>query len=158
MQQLSRNTVAYISLGLLAVFTVLGFWFGTPKPTEDMNFTDLLSTFFSDPKTRSIFLAITIDVVTGIAAALHLHTFDLQRSATFYASNIMPYVLGYLLVWSLALLGLDTLLPQMWQEALASIGSGVIVSALGGSIMDNVSRLRAPVVDTDVKDAGAGVI
>jgi len=138
---MSNRALTVLAIGLVIVFTIVGIWFGTPQPTADQTFTGVLRRFGTDSKTRTILAFILVDVVTAIMAALRNNTFDGRRLAAFYASNVTPYVLGYLLVWILVLLGLDTLLPQEIQTGLASVSFAMIATTLTHSIIDNLQKL-----------------
>lgn len=150
----NRNVPIILAVVLVIVFTIVGIWFGTPEPTQDQTFTSVLRRFGTDSKTRTILAFILVDVVTGVMAAMRLGTFDGQRIAAFYMSNVIPYLLGYLLVWVLVLLGLDTLLPQAIQTGLASFGFAMITTSLAYSVMNNLQRmgtaLAMPNADTTV--------
>jgi hypothetical protein len=130
-----------LAIALIVVFTIVGIWFGTPEPTTQETFTGVLRRFGTDSKTRTILAFILVDVVTGVMAAMRLGTFDGQRLAAFYMSNVIPYLLGYLLVWILVLLGLDTLLPQTVQTGIASFGFAMITTALSYSVLNNLQRM-----------------
>ena len=151
---LGPNTYPILALLLVLVFTVVGVYFGTPQPTSDQTFAGVLRRFGTDDKTRTILGFILADVVTGVMCALRLRIFDMQRLANFYASNVVPYILGYLLVWVLTLLGLDGVLPPALQTGLASLGFAAIVTTLTGSIIDNVQRMTTQLSFTAVSDAG----
>jgi len=141
---LGPNTYSILAVVLIIAFTAIGLWFGTPEPTNGQTFADVLRRFGQDSKTRTILAFILVDVVLGVMCALRLRIFDIQRLATFYASNVLPYILGYLLVWILVLLGLDGFLPPMIQDGIASLGFSMIVTTLTGSIIDNLQRMTTP--------------
>lgn len=146
---LGKNTASTLSLILVIAFTAIGIWFGTPEPSADQTFAGTLRRFATDDKTRTILAFILVDIVTGVMCALRLRIFDIQRLAGFYASNVVPYILGYLLVWILTLLGLDGVLPVQLQAGLASLGSAAILTTLTGSILDNMQRMSAPLSYTE---------
>lgn len=146
---LGKNTYAWLSLALVVCFTLLGIYYGTPEPTTDQTFPGVIRRFGSDDKTRTILAFIIVDIATGIMAAIRLRIFDIQRLANFYASSVIPYLFGYLLIWILTLLGLDAVLPQSIQTALASLGFAAIVATLSGSILDNVHRMTTPLSYTE---------
>jgi len=137
----------YVGLGLIILFALLGAFFGTPEPSGS-TFGDTIRAFASDDKTRMIIAAILIDVVLGISAAMRIGTFDAQAVAKFHSSNVLPYVLAYLMLWSLQVFGLGSALPSTMSDAIASVSFGTIVTTLTGSIFNNVNRLRTPIVPT----------
>ena len=147
---LGRNAYSVLAVVLVLVFTVIGVWFGTPDPQAGETFAGTLRRFATDDKTRTILAFILVDIVTGVMCALRLRIFDMQRLANFYASNVVPYILGYLLVWVLTLLGLDGVLPPAVQSGLASLEFAAIVTTLTGSVIDNVQRMTTPLSFTDV--------
>lgn len=137
----------YVGLGLIVLFALLGAFFGTPEPSGS-TFGDVIRSFATDDKTRVIVAAIVVDVVLGIAAAMRIGTFDMQQVAKFHSSNVLPYVVAYLLLWSLQVFGLAGALPLVLSDSIASISFGTIVTTLTGSIFNNIERLRAPIVAT----------
>lgn len=145
-----------LALALIAGFTIIGIWFGTPEPITGETFAATLRRFGNDDKTRTILALILTDIVTGVMCALKLRIFDMQRLAGFYGSNVVPYILGYLLVWVLTLLGLDGVISPLIQQGLASLGFAAIGTTLTGSILDNVQRMRTPLAfhSSDVTTAG----
>lgn len=151
---LGPNTYSILAVVLVITFTAVGIWFGTPEPSPDQTFTGVLRRFGTDDKTRTILAFILVDVTTGVMCALKLRVFDIQRLANFYASSVVPYILGYLLVWVLVLLGLDSVIPPSIQTGLASLGFSMIVTTLTGSIIDNVQRMSTPLSFTATSDAG----
>ena len=151
---LGDNIYSILAVLLLVVFTVIGIWFGTPDPVAGDTFGTMLRRFGTDDKTRTILAFILVDVVTGVMCALRLRIFDIQRLANFYASNVVPYLLGYLLVWILTLLGLDGAIPPALQTGLASLGFAAIVTTLTGSIVNNLQRMTTPLSFTTTADAG----
>lgn len=137
-----KNTYYVLSLALVVAFVGLGIWLGTPEPSPDQTFAGTLRQFATDNKTRTILALILVDVVTGIMKALRLRVFDPQQLARFYGSNVVPFVLGYLLVWVLSLLGLDAVLSPLVQDALASLGFAVISTTLTASIVENLQQVN----------------
>lgn len=151
---LGVNPYSWLALVLVVLFTVLGVWFGTPDPVSGETFAGTLRRFGTDDKTRAIIGFILVDVVTGIMCALRLRIFDMQRIADFYKSNVVPYILGYLLVWVLTLLGLDGVLSPPIQLGLVSLGFATIQTTLTASIIDNLQRMTTPLSFTKTSDAG----
>lgn len=139
-----QTVLAVTALIFVILFTLFGLWVGTPKPNDAATFAATLKAFASDTKTRIILSGILIDVITGIAAALHLRVFDPQAQARFYVTNVLPYVLGYFLVWCITLFGLESAVAPTMQETLASIGFAMIASTLTSSISANITNLRKP--------------
>jgi hypothetical protein len=59
----------------------------------------LISDFFNAWQVKTTIGLISIDVVLGLAAALRAGRFDFGKLAVFYKSNVLPYVLGYLVFY-----------------------------------------------------------
>lgn len=140
---MTRNMYYLLVIAVIVVFVVLGLWFGTPQPTTGETFAGTLRRFASDAKTRTMLGLILVDIITGVIKALRLGTFDAEQLARFYGSNVVPYVLGYLLVWVIALLGLDTIITPAMQESVASIGFAMIGTTLTASILGNLRAINA---------------
>ena len=143
-----KNTYYILALALVVAFVGLGLWFGTPQPITSETFAGTLRRFASDPKTRTMLAMILIDVITGVMKALRLRTFDAKQLARFYGSNVVPYVLGYLLVWVLSLLGLDSVLSPDLQNGLASLGFAMIGTSLTASIIGNLTAINRGTPET----------
>lgn len=141
----------YVGFGLLVIFVLIGAFLGTPEPIGS-TFGDTIRAFATDDKTRVIIGAILIDVILGVSAAMRIGTFDVTAIAKFHSTNVLPYVLAYLLLWSLQVFGLASALPLTLSDSIASVSFGTIVTTLTGSIVNNVGRLRAPVSTTSDND------
>ena len=114
-----------------------------------------LVAFATDPRTILIAVFILLDLGTGIMAALRTGTFDWALLAQFYRTNVLPYLLGYGLLYVLSgtiaallqnsdpqlrpfLAVLGTLVEQISQYG----GFGAILLALGTSIARNLSEIQ----------------
>jgi hypothetical protein len=139
----ASKTNAYFAIAAIFGFAVIGLIAGSPNVFTVDSFGDVLRSFATDAKTRSIFGFIFADVVTGVIAALRIGTFDAQRIAKFYATNVVPYVVGYALLWSVAAFGLADVLPADIGNGVASLGYAAIMASLGASTIDNVRRASA---------------
>jgi hypothetical protein len=109
-----------------------------------MNVETILQDFFTDPRTLAIFALILADVLLGIAAALKTAQFQWTVLANFYRTNIMPYVLGYLVAWLFAKFGLATILSQSGVEistAVFSVPVDVTLVASSGKSMQALGVL-----------------
>jgi hypothetical protein len=62
-------------------------------------FLTLLATFFASWQVRTIGALILTDVVFGVMIALRTSTFNFQKLADFYKSMVLPYILGYLVLY-----------------------------------------------------------
>lgn len=132
---------AYATGALVIAFMLVGLYFGVePDLARAGTFGDVLRTFARETQTRSIVVMILIDVVTGVIAALRVGTFDGQRFAAFLGSNVLPYVLGYMLFWFLSYFGLSDLLAPPIAAIVANFGYAGVMSTLSMSIVDNSAR------------------
>lgn len=111
---------------------------------------------FHDVRTLTLFALIVADLVLGIAAALRSGSFDLQKLARTNTTNVVPYLLGYFLVYTLNALGLAPLLtPFLGPELAADLAPTgwfmLLATSLGGSLARHLLTLRqgppAPAVE-----------
>lgn len=138
----TNRTTAFAAIVAIMALSLIGLIAGSPNVFDVSTFGDVLRAFASDTKTKGIFAMILVDVVTGVIAAMRVGVFDPQRLATFYASNVVPFVFGYMLYWIVALFGVGEFLPPPIGEGIAAIGYGVIMTTLIGSTVDNLRRAR----------------
>lgn len=105
----------------------------------------LILRFVQDERTLILFGLIVVDLVVGIIAALRTGTFDPRAVGAFYRTNVVPFILGYLLVYTVSLWGIGTLIGPVWGEVTATVGSGPAILNLGTSIVRNLARIRPQV-------------
>jgi len=148
---------AFATGALVIVFMLVGLYFGVePDVANAGTFGDVLRAFARETQTRSIVTMILIDVATGVIAALRVGTFDGQKFAAFLGSNVLPYVLGYMLFWFLSYFGLSGLLSPPIAAIVANFGYAGVMSTLSMSIVDNgarASRGSVPPHDVDLPTA-----
>lgn len=144
----NQRNLSTLGLIFVVVFSGVALYLGAPNTQGKETFGGILYEFASDIKTKTIFVAIFVDVVTGVAASLHIGTFDPQKIAAFHKSNVLPYVLGYLMVWTLTAFGATDVLPASIGDGFAALCYGAIMTALTGSVIDNSARFRAQIVPT----------
>ncbi len=103
----------------------------------------LLRMFANDPRVRTLFGLILLDVVLGIAAAIRAEKFEWKRVGQFYKTMVIPYVLGYLAFWGAAfLLDPEWLGGAAWLiDAMQWAPWTALVAALVGSIVVNIRGL-----------------
>jgi hypothetical protein len=135
----NRTNYVFIVAGVV-VFALVGLWFGRPPELAPLTFGDILIQFSQDNRTRILLFAILVDVVTGIIGASRMGTADAQRTGAFFDTNILRYVLGYLLFYCITIFGLDGVLPEVFTNTLASLGYGAAMTSLTASIIDNSKR------------------
>lgn len=102
----------------------------------------LVLSFVQDERTLILFGLIVVDLVVGIIAALRTGVFDPRSVGQFYRTNVVPYILGYLLVYVISLWGIGALLGSVWGEVAATVGSGPAVINLSTSIIRNLAKTR----------------
>lgn len=138
---------AIFAAALVALFAIVGLYFGSPPDSSNgETFGSILRAFAREPQTRTILTWILIDVVTGVIAALRVNNFDGSQLARFMFSNVLPYVLGYMLFWYLNYNGLIDLLPAVVVNGIVSIGYATVMTTLSVSILDNIARAQAGTV------------
>jgi hypothetical protein len=95
--------------------------------------------FFVDARFHVIALMIFVDLGLGLSAAIRSGEFDWARVGDFYRSNVVPYVLSYLVLY----IAFDVMpgLGDFVDQALKSISFAAIVASLGGSIKKNLDKL-----------------
>ena len=102
----------------------------------------LLFAFLRDGRTQLLFAMIAVDLVTGVMCALRAGHFQWSKVALFYRTNVVPYVLGWLLVFLFGALGITSLFGQQWGEIVASAGYAPAIISLTASITENLAQLR----------------
>lgn len=100
--------------------------------------------FFRDERTLTLAALIAADVIIGIIAALRSGQFSFQQVANFYRTNVVPFILGYMLVYAITVLGVASLLGSIWGEIAATVGAGPAVLNLVTSIARNLVAIRTP--------------
>ncbi len=109
-----------------------------------MNILTVLTAFLNDQRTLTLLLLIVVDLVVGIIAALRAGAFAWRRVGDFYRTNVLPYLLGYGLVYAIGALGVGALLGPTWQEVVQTVGAGPAIISLIASIGANLLIIRAP--------------
>jgi len=71
----------------------------------------LLLEFWRAPQTRTILVLILLDLATGVMAAIRAGVFKWKELVRFYRTNVLPYVLGYGVAWSLVRIGWIAYIP-----------------------------------------------
>jgi hypothetical protein len=102
----------------------------------------LLLTFMMDGRTQLLFATIAMDVVTGVMCALRSGQFQWSKLALFYRTNVVPYILGWFVIFTFGQLGITVLFGDQWGEIVSSIGYAPALVTLGASIAENLSQLR----------------
>lgn len=105
----------------------------------------LVVAFLTSWQVKTLLGLIVLDVLLGVATSLKQRVFDFSKLAQFYASNVLPYIVGYLAFYvtvgfvippeSLGDLGTPV------NEATVTLAWGVLVATLLKSIMGNFQGL-----------------
>jgi phage-related holin len=93
-----------------------------------------LVTLLQAPQMRYIIILIAGDVVLGIIAALIRKNFRLGRLANFMFKPVLGYIFGFAII-----ILISQALPSL--AIIAQVSYILIILALIGSILNNVSRL-----------------
>lgn len=96
--------------------------------------------FFKSAMLQTIIGLIALDLLFGIWSAIKAGKFDWKKVGTFYRTNVIPYVGGYLTVFVAFSLvpGLEEMLAG--ELTVASLFSAIVFN-LGGSIIANLGKL-----------------
>lgn len=89
--------------------------------------SEFLSSFGSDVRTVTLFLLIIIDLVMGIIFALRHNVFSFHKVAQFYWTNVIPFILGYFLIFTITFYGLteyidEPLVSEVISQVTATVG------------------------------------
>jgi hypothetical protein len=104
----------------------------------------MLQDFATDIRTQAIFWLVIIDLITGVIAALRTRTFDFSRLGEWYFTNVLPFLIGHFMIFSLTYLGVDRLpeIRDLLFETLVTVGAGPAILSLITSIKENVQEAR----------------
>lgn len=92
-----------------------------------------------DLRLHLILALIGIDLILGICVAIRAGVFQWKKVGRFYQTNVIPYMLGYLVVYMIY-----KLVPAMQGvigEAIHLLLYGALLAGLIGSIFANVKNL-----------------
>ena len=108
--------------------------------------------FLRSPQVVTIVALIGADVLSGLGAAIKHKEFSWQRLADFYATNLLPFVIGYLAIWLVAEFAVADLLGDYAYIASQGVKWAAwlaIVGTLVGSIVSNLKEIGMPVEPPD---------
>jgi hypothetical protein len=140
-----KSFVLFVMLALLVVPLLMG---AAPNPQAPPQLADLLAlvtAFFVSWQVRMLGALILADVVFGLGVALRTNTFDLKKLGNFYKSMVLPYVLGYLVLYIIV----GFILPpdgqggpiDLLNQASVTLAWGALVGTLLGSLRENWNSL-----------------
>jgi phosphatidylglycerophosphate synthase len=107
----------------------------------------ILGSFWGEvsPKLLTLFGLILLDVLMGIARAVHQGQFEWKKVGQFYKSMVLPYIIGWLAVsltiWMISLEMLPAEVSVWLNPALLWTTWLVVAATIGGSIKENVVAL-----------------
>jgi hypothetical protein len=104
----------------------------------------ILINFLQDNRTLTLLGLIAVNLITGIMAALVTGRFLLGKVADFYRARVLPYILGYMLVYGLSVVGVAELLGPIAGELAAWAGLTIAVANLLDDIRRNLVDLGMP--------------
>lgn len=111
----------------------------------------LLKAFAESEEARLILGLILVDFLSGLAAALRTKSFQWKETADFLATNVLPYLIGYMGMWVVVELGLlgDSPILQMVAQY---FGAAAVVATLTASIAENLKELGQPPPPVDPEE------
>lgn len=126
-----------------------------------MDIGELLRSFFVDDRFEIVALALILEFALGVAAAVKLKQFRLSYLADIFRNDI----LGKVLPWGVLYAGYkyagehDLIIPGVDLELLMNGAWGIVMLALGGSILKSITDLGLSAPEgtkLTLKDAVAG--
>lgn len=108
--------------------------------------SDVLEMFFSAWQVKAMIGLVLLDVVLGVAAALRAGKFEFSRVAQFYQTNVLPYVLGF----GVLFVAINYVLPvtpdggtvvDFLNQGAVTTAWLALVANLGGSILQSFNAL-----------------
>lgn len=134
---LSIRMILVILLMVLALLMTMGFKAGAIMPRADpaeVLETALwyLGTIFADFRLQAVAVLIFLDLGSGLIRALRTSSFDPAKTANFYKTMVLPYLLGYVLWYVVVKTTVDT--AHLGQVGLW-IGEGMVDTAWGAFVV-----------------------
>lgn len=112
---------------------------------EQVNVGAMLAAFFLSWQFKTIAGLILADFGLGVAKALRVGDFEWTKLAAFYRSNVMPYVLGYMVLYGAVqfVIPAEAMdgLGETINQATVTLAWGALVGTLLASIGDNIKIL-----------------
>jgi hypothetical protein len=105
-----------------------------------MDWQALILAFFVSWQVRTLLGLIVLDVLMGVASAIKRGVFSWKVLANFYATNIVPYLLGYLAAY----LSINLIMPRdngLLTDGLVTLAWGALTGTLLNSIYSNLAEL-----------------
>lgn len=113
---------------------------------SNFDFSAILLAFFGAWQVKALLGLILLDFGLGAAAALRSGKFEFTRLAQFYQTNVLPYVLGFLVLF----VAISYVLPvtpeggtviDLANQATINVAWAALVANLAGSIMQSFNAL-----------------
>ena len=114
--------------------------------TNISGIVDVLSGFFDSWQVKALLGLIVLDLGLGIAAALRANVFDFQKVALFYRTNVLPYILGF----GVLFVAINYIMPvtpeggtiiDVANQASVTVAWAALVFTVGGSIAQSFNAL-----------------
>jgi phage-related holin len=80
------------------------------------------------------------NLVTGVAVSIYTRTFRLKEIGDFLLTRVLPYVLSYFAVVTVAVV------EPVWEKAVTVVW-GIIILALAGAILQNLKEMGIQIPD-----------
>ena len=100
----------------------------------------ILMAFLKDARLYTILALVVVDLALGVAKALKKSEFEWKKVGKFYTSNIVPYTIGYLAVFSVFYVAADAIGDVLSQGLITTFWTAILAS-LTGSIAGHVKVL-----------------
>lgn len=101
------------------------------------------ASFWADGRTQTLLALVIINFVVGVIAALATRQYEWRRLGDWYAHTLIPYLLGYLLIWSGGELGVAAVAGPVWGEVVATFGVAPAAATLVARITGNILAFQA---------------
>jgi xanthine/uracil permease len=113
-----------------------------------VNFPQFLSKFFHDGKVEAALLAILLDFVAGVAAAIRVGNFRFSYVADFARNDVLLKLIPYFFFYAAALVAgdQDLVIPGLDLGFVAGAIYAAIMAAWIGSILGSLARLFPGIV------------
>ena len=105
------------------------------------DFLTVLTEFFASANLQIILVLIALDLAFGIAAAIRRGKFEWNKIATFYGTNVLPYSIGYLIVYTA---------NQFVPEAIKLIGDTLHLTFYGALTINLLASIGTNLKELDI--------
>lgn len=112
---------------------------------------ELFLQFFESWQVKTIIGLIVVDLGLGIALSIRENRFEWSRLADFYRSRVIPYIIGYLVLFSSVRFIIPPDIPgnEIINEAAVTLAWFALVANLAGELGSKLSGLYQNGRDTE---------